>query len=163
MIWKPRSWLICTIHGLFSAFEVRIDLRPGSTRKSSRRLATFTAATVVRRGLMAAGFEIKRVKGFRKKREMLAGVLLHHPRPPYPTPWFWRRPGRVGHSVIVGAGIAGLAASLACSRAGLPVHLMERAPAFQEVGAGIQLGPNVTRLLQRWGIGKARQNPVDFL
>lgn len=57
--------------------------------------------------------------------------------------------------LIVGAGIAGLAASLACSRAGLPVHLMERAPAFQEVGAGIQIGPNVTRLLQAWGLGDA--------
>ncbi|MEO7939450.1 MAG: FAD-dependent monooxygenase [Burkholderiaceae bacterium] len=57
--------------------------------------------------------------------------------------------------LIVGAGIAGLAASLACGRAGLPVQLVERAPEFQEVGAGIQIGPNVTRILRDWGLGDA--------
>lgn len=36
--------------------------------------ATFTAASAVRRGLQAAGFEVKKRKGFGKKREMLWGV-----------------------------------------------------------------------------------------
>ena len=53
--------------------------------------------------------------------------------------------------LVAGGGIGGLAAALACARAGLPVQLFERSPAFAEVGAGIQLGPNVTRLLQAWG------------
>lgn len=65
-------------------------------------------------------------------------------------------PGMTDQQVlIVGAGIAGLAASLACGQAGLPVQLIERAPAFNEVGAGIQIGPNVTRILQAWGLGDA--------
>ena len=54
--------------------------------------------------------------------------------------------------VIVGGGIGGLAAALAAARAGLPVQLLEQAPAFGEVGAGIQLGPNVVRVLQAWGL-----------
>ena len=54
--------------------------------------------------------------------------------------------------MVAGGGIGGLAAALACARAGLPVQLFERSPAFAEVGAGIQLGPNVTRLLQAWGL-----------
>ncbi len=54
--------------------------------------------------------------------------------------------------LISGAGIAGLAAALACGRAGLGVRVIERAGAFGEVGAGIQLGPNVTRILHGWGL-----------
>ena len=54
--------------------------------------------------------------------------------------------------VIAGGGIGGLAAALACARQGLPVQLIERAPQFSEVGAGIQIGPNVTRILQAWGL-----------
>ncbi len=64
--------------------------------------------------------------------------------------------------LIVGAGIAGLAATLACGQTGLPVHLIERAPAFQEVGAGIQLGPNVTRIVQRWGLGAALEQVASL-
>ena len=54
--------------------------------------------------------------------------------------------------LIAGGGIGGLAAALACSRAGWPVQLVERTRAFGEVGAGIQLGPNVVRLLHGWGL-----------
>lgn len=54
--------------------------------------------------------------------------------------------------LLAGAGIGGLAAALACARVGVPVQLFERSPALVEVGAGIQLGPNVTRLLKGWGL-----------
>jgi len=57
--------------------------------------------------------------------------------------------------LIAGGGIGGLAAALACARAGCIVRLYERAPAFSEVGAGIQMGPNVTRVLQGWGLEAA--------
>ena len=59
--------------------------------------------------------------------------------------------------LVAGGGIGGLAAALACARAGVPVQLFERSPAFAEVGAGIQLGPNVTRLLQAWGLTASLQ------
>jgi salicylate hydroxylase len=57
--------------------------------------------------------------------------------------------------VIAGGGIGGLAAALACADAHCTVELIERAPAFAEVGAGIQLGPNVVRILHGWGLEPA--------
>lgn len=54
--------------------------------------------------------------------------------------------------LIAGGGIGGLAAALASARAGWGVRLFERAPEFSEVGAGIQLGPNVMRILRDWGL-----------
>jgi salicylate hydroxylase len=58
--------------------------------------------------------------------------------------------------VIVGGGIGGLATALAAARAGHAVHLLEQAAEFGEVGAGVQLGPNVVRVLDSWGLGPAR-------
>lgn len=53
--------------------------------------------------------------------------------------------------LIVGGGIAGLAAGLGLARIGKPAHIMEKAPDFEEVGAGLQLGPNAVRALQWLG------------
>lgn len=64
--------------------------------------------------------------------------------------------------LITGAGIGGLAAALACSRAGRRVQVFERAPAFSEVGAGIQLGPNVVKVLQAWGLDTALAQVAVF-
>ena len=64
--------------------------------------------------------------------------------------------------LIAGGGIGGLAAALACTRQGLSVQLLERAAQFGEVGAGIQLGPNVTRILQAWGLGDALAQVAAF-
>lgn len=62
-------------------------------------------------------------------------------------------------ALIVGGGIAGLASAFAMERfaprAFSQLNLWERASQFEEVGAGVQLGPNATRLLQQWGLGHA--------
>lgn len=55
--------------------------------------------------------------------------------------------------VVVGAGIGGLAAAVALSRAGHEVVVCERARELREVGAGVQLSPNAARLLETWGLG----------
>jgi len=52
---------------------------------------------------------------------------------------------------VVGAGIAGLTVAAALTRAGIRCRVYERAPRLGEVGAGIQLSPNATRLLHRLG------------
>ena len=65
-------------------------------------------------------------------------------------------------AVIVGGGIGGLAAALALSRAHWAVRLLERAPAFGEVGAGIQLGPNVVKIMLGWGLGDALKAVAAF-
>jgi 3-hydroxybenzoate 6-monooxygenase len=54
--------------------------------------------------------------------------------------------------LVIGGGIGGLAAAIAASKAGQPVHVIEKAEAFTELGAGLQLGPNATRMLDRLGI-----------
>ncbi|MBC7215516.1 MAG: FAD-dependent monooxygenase [Burkholderiaceae bacterium] len=59
--------------------------------------------------------------------------------------------------LIAGGGIGGLAGALAAARAGWQVRLYERTAAFSEVGAGVQLGPNVVRILHGWGLGQALQ------
>ena len=53
-----------------------------------------------------------------------------------------------------------MAAALGASHAGCDARLFERVAAFSEVGAGIQLGPNVVRRLQAWGLQKALQQVV---
>ena len=64
--------------------------------------------------------------------------------------------------VIAGGGIGGLAAAVACAQRGVPVQLLERAAQLSEVGAGIQIGPNVTRILQAWGLGEALAQVAAF-
>ncbi|PIL28047.1 hypothetical protein GSI_09799 [Ganoderma sinense ZZ0214-1] len=59
------------------------------------------------------------------------------------------------HVLVVGCGMGGLAAAHCLGKAGHKVTLFEAAPAIGEVGAGIQVTPNVSRLLQRWGAGPA--------
>ena len=64
--------------------------------------------------------------------------------------------------LIAGGGIAGMAAGFAVARAGWRATVFERAPEFSEVGAGVQLGPNVTRILQAWGLGDALKQVAAF-
>ena len=64
--------------------------------------------------------------------------------------------------LIAGGGIGGLAAALALSRQGARVGLIEQAAAFAEVGAGIQIGPNVTRILRDWGLDAELRRVASF-
>jgi salicylate hydroxylase len=55
---------------------------------------------------------------------------------------------------VVGAGIGGLAAAAALHRAGFPVDVYEQAPRLREVGVGLHLAPNGSRILHRWGLAE---------
>lgn len=56
-------------------------------------------------------------------------------------------------AIIAGGGIGGLASALALARRGWDVEVLERAPEFTEVGAGLSLWPNGLRALDALGIG----------
>jgi salicylate hydroxylase len=67
---------------------------------------------------------------------------------------------------VVGGGIGGLTAALALLRVGLDVRVYEQARTLSEVGAGIQLAPNCTRVLRRLGllpaVERAAVRPAAF-
>lgn len=56
---------------------------------------------------------------------------------------------------VIGAGIGGLTAALSLLRAGLDVHVHEQAPRLSEVGAGVQVSPNASRVLHGLGLAEA--------
>ena len=62
---------------------------------------------------------------------------------------------------IAGGGIGGFAAAQALSFSGQQVELFEKEPAFSEIGAGIQLGPNIFRMFDYLGLTDA-VNKVSF-
>src|SRR5512136_2650962 len=59
---------------------------------------------------------------------------------------------------IIGGGIGGLAAALSLLRAGLDVHVYERARTISEVGAGIAVPPNASRILHRVGLANVLES-----
>jgi len=66
-----------------------------------------------------------------------------------------------GHDVlIVGAGIGGLTATLALLRRGLRVSVFEQATELRELGAGLQLGPNGTRVAIALGLEAAMRRII---
>ena len=65
-------------------------------------------------------------------------------------------------TLIVGGGIGGLATALALARHGRAVHVVEKMPEFGEIGAGLQLAPNATAVLDRLGVMAAIARQAVF-
>lgn len=64
--------------------------------------------------------------------------------------------------LVVGGGIGGLTAALALARTGRGVRVLERAPQLAEIGAGLQVGPNASRALDRLGVLDAVASDAFF-
>jgi salicylate hydroxylase len=56
--------------------------------------------------------------------------------------------------IVIGAGLSGLAAAISIRLSGHNVRVFESARELQEVGAGLQLTPNCTRIVQRWEVSE---------
>lgn len=87
-------------------------------------LSTFTCAGFVRRGLIAAGFAMKKVKGHGSKREMLTGVREGKVPQQSIAPWYARPAGREGEVLIIGGGIASAMTALSLVERGRHVTLL---------------------------------------
>ena len=133
----------------------------GIARASSNgaTLSTYTCAGWVRRGLQQAGFEVERVEGFGRKREMVRGQVK--PASPVGAAFnkvrqsttqqvgcgidtaanalrqqadSYKEPPRT--ALIIGGGIAGCAAAHALAQRGISVTLIESAPQLATQGSG---------------------------
>jgi len=115
--------------------------------------ATYTAAGAVRRGLADAGFVVRKVQGYRGKREMLNGAIFDKrcyidEQPWYRLPDFRYRQRRVA---IVGAGLAGLTAAWALIKRGWEVILLDQGANIAEGASGNPAGLLMPRLSQQPG------------
>ena len=63
---------------------------------------------------------------------------------------------------IIGGGIGGLTAAVSLLRAGFDVQVYEQARTLAEIGAGINIGPNASRILHRLGIAEALETVALF-
>lgn len=102
------------------------DLFDGLARlaRPDASIATFTCAGFVRRGLIAAGFAMKKVKGHGSKREMLIGDRIDKQPVQTIAPWYARPAGRDGEVLIIGGGIASAMTALSLVERGRKVTLL---------------------------------------
>jgi tRNA 5-methylaminomethyl-2-thiouridine biosynthesis bifunctional protein len=119
--------------------------------KLGTTFSTFTSAGIVRRGLQDAGFEVEKVKGFGKKREMLRGVLTRENEVKSNSPWLAlpRSEGKTEsskHAVVIGAGIAGITTAWSLAKRGWKVDIIERHDAIAQGGSGNRLGIVMPRI-----------------
>ena len=118
--------------------------------------ATYSSAGIVKRGLQAHGFSIKKVKGFGRKREMLTAVIAGNsdslpdslalndnnnicvlPNPPNHIP---------SHTVVIGAGVAGLLTAWTLANRGMTVTIVDKTAPLAGASGNPRalLAPNMT-------------------
>ncbi|HEY0894708.1 MAG TPA: bifunctional tRNA (5-methylaminomethyl-2-thiouridine)(34)-methyltransferase MnmD/FAD-dependent 5-carboxymethylaminomethyl-2-thiouridine(34) oxidoreductase MnmC [Cellvibrio sp.] len=113
--------------------------------------ATFSAAAIVKQGLRFAGFNIQKVPGFGRKREMVKARMEREPvaddqdsvQPrsysPYPVPWtidVAATPPTEKHALIIGGGLAGCTSARALAERGWTITLIERHAELAQEASG---------------------------
>ena len=93
--------------------------------KPQGTFATFTVASAVRKGLENAGFNIKKRKGFGKKRECLSGQKTQEKPTALSTPWFHSQPATLNKQdiAIIGGGIASLCTAILLVKRGAKITI----------------------------------------
>ncbi|WP_367106329.1 FAD-dependent 5-carboxymethylaminomethyl-2-thiouridine(34) oxidoreductase MnmC [uncultured Psychrobacter sp.] len=90
--------------------------------------ATYSCAGVVKRGLQAGGFSIKKVKGFGRKREMLTAVMKDNLETKDLTSIKsdQKTTPKLDHIIVIGAGVSGLMAAWSLANRGIKVTLLDK-------------------------------------
>lgn len=100
--------------------------------------ATFTAARVVRDGLMNAGFSVTKQPGFGRKRDMISGRLIPDAELPATKPWFepddHDNPEKT--TIVIGGGLAGCSTAWSLARRGWQVTILEQHQALASEASG---------------------------
>ena len=93
--------------------------------KPQGTFATFTAASAVKKGLENAGFNIKKRKGFGKKRECLSGQKTQEKPTALSAPWFHSQPANLNKQdiAIIGGGIASLCTAISLVKRGAKITI----------------------------------------
>ncbi len=115
--------------------------------KPDCRLATFTAAGIVKRGLVEAGFVVSKQKGFGRKRHMVTGVFPEQVAKAPRLPYFSRysaQPNAATSSkptiAIIGGGLAAANCAYALAKKGLPNTVYCKDEALAQGASGNPLG-----------------------
>lgn len=113
--------------------------------------ATFSAAAIVKQGLKFAGFNIQKVAGFGRKREMVKACMEQEPvfdhqdllqarsYSPYPVPWAINAAAAIPaekHALIIGGGLAGCTSARALAERGWKITLVERHAELAQEASG---------------------------
>jgi len=111
-------------------------------------LSTYTCAGAVRRGLMAAGFDVKKTKGHGKKREMIIAVAGEFCPAPSKSPWYDVPPSNIKNKTIavIGAGLAGLTVAWSFAQRGWQVTVVDKYDEVAQEASGNPAGLVLPRL-----------------
>ena len=106
----------------------------GKCTANNATLATFTAVGHVRRGLIEAGFDMRKAPGFGRKREMLVGTKnIAEERP---AQWYKHKTNPVKRVAVIGAGIAGSHISAQLAQSGIDVTVFDKANSIAAGASG---------------------------
>ena len=67
------------------------------------------------------------------------------------------------HIVIAGGGIGGVSVAMGLANKGFKVTILEQAPEFGEIGAGIQIGPNAFHAMDYLGVGDTGRSKAVYI